>query len=411
MKKHFITFVLITFILLFSATQLMARSYTIKSGDSLWTISQETGVSIEEIMELNDLENVNTIHVGQKLRTAEENENHNTNKGNINYTVKSGDLLWRIAEEHGVTIQEIIEFNNLESPYFYIYVGQTLIIPGEEEINEPVNNYFTYTIKAGDILWNIAQEFDTTVKELIETNDIKNSFDLYVGRELKIPLNENNTEPVDEDANDNRNREENNDRKYVPYIFHTVNDGEKIRKIANNYGINFRILMRANNLKRPKDLEDGDILIVPLNRSKRNLNSIIKNSKRVNNTYRVLDNETLEDIANFYGIPEEGIRAINDMTANEEVYTGQRLLMPVNPAHFNKHKMYRVASGGEYIFDIAYDNGISIRSILKANYLKDNNARFEEGTPLLIPLDNSSQATWIDYENGKPVNLWFGNNS
>lgn len=81
--------------------------------------------------------------------------------------------------------------------------------------------------------------------------------------------------------------------------------------------------------------------------------------------------------------------------------------MPVNPALFVKHKIYKVKAGGEYVFDIAYDNGISIKSILKANYLRNQNAKFEEGTILLIPLDDKSKTTWIDYENGKPVNSWF----
>ncbi|MFW6306552.1 MAG: LysM peptidoglycan-binding domain-containing protein, partial [Bacillota bacterium] len=127
----------------------------------------------------------------------------------------------------------------------------------------------------------------------------------------------------------------------------------------------------------------------------------------LNNYYRVLRNDTLADIAEYYNIPEEGIRAINQLSKDEEVYTGQRLLMPVNPALFKKHEIYKVKENSQYIFDIAYNYGISIKSILKANYLKNQNTKFEKGTILLVPEDEGSQATWIDYENGKPVNSWF----
>ena len=40
---------------------------------------------------------------------------------------------------------------------------------------------------------------------------------------------------------------------------------------------------------------------------------------------------------------------------NEEIYTDQKLLMPVNPALFKQHKIYTVKKGGEYIFDIALE--------------------------------------------------------
>src|SRR5690554_5397969 len=129
MKRYLSKLVLLSVLVLFLATQVMAGTYTVRSGDSLWTISQEFGLSVEDIIEMNDLNNANTIYVGQNLRINKDNNGNNTS-----YTVRSGDLLWRIADRFEVTIQEIIELNNLEAPHFYIYIGQTLLIPGEEEV-------------------------------------------------------------------------------------------------------------------------------------------------------------------------------------------------------------------------------------------------------------------------------------
>ncbi|MFW6029810.1 MAG: LysM peptidoglycan-binding domain-containing protein [Halanaerobiales bacterium] len=407
MKNNLSKLGLIFLILLFSSVGIIADTfYTVKSGDSLWTISHNHDISIEEIVEMNNLKNISDIQVGQSLKVAEGNNQSNDQSS---YTVKTGDLLWKIAQDFDVKIQDIIELNNLKAPDFYIYIGQTLLIPGQEEVSEPAASYFIYPLKPGDILWNIAQEFNTTVKELVELNEIRNAYDLYVGRELRIPLNQSDdNEIVDEKENENNNN--NNNSNYVPYLFYRVNQDDNIWRIAKIFGISTRNLMRYNGMNSTRDLEVDDILIIPLENSNNNgLTSVINNNKRVNNSYRVLRNETLADIAEFYGIPEEGIRALNNMTANEEVYTGQRLKMPINPAHFNEHKMHRVAADGEYIFDIAYNHGVSIRSILKANYLRDNNIRFEEGTAVLIPQDNNSKATWIDYENGREINSWLGN--
>ncbi|MGD9567017.1 MAG: DUF6448 family protein [Sedimentibacter sp.] len=57
----------------------------------------------------------------------EENAAH---KENVTYTVKSGDMLWKIAENHGTTYQEIQKLNNIKNPNL-IYPGQVFEIPAK----------------------------------------------------------------------------------------------------------------------------------------------------------------------------------------------------------------------------------------------------------------------------------------
>ena len=415
MKKLTLSIVIVL-LLAISSLSLAAEIYTVKTGDTLWKISQKTGLSIEEITSKNKLNNSSNIYVGQKLTIGDNKDNKNTNS--IRYTVKSGDLLWKISQRYDVTVQEIIDLNKINSPY-YIYIGQTLLIPGEEENNQPQNSYFYYTVKAGDILWNISQKYDTTVKKLVKLNNINNAYDLYVGRKLIVPLKENQPTDNNNDGSsnngssnngngngNNNNNNNNNNSRYVPYSFYKIKAGDHIWTIADYFGVKTSILIKYNNITNINEIQAGEVLIIPLKEST-NLNYLKRTSNHLNNYYRVLRNETLTEIAEYYNIPEEGIRAINQLNKDEEVYTGQRLLMPVNPALFTKHEIYKVKSSGEYIFDIAYENGISIKSILKANYLKNQNTKFDAGTVILVPLDQNSKATWIDYENGKPVNTWF----
>ncbi len=407
MKKSLILSIAIVLLLTITSLSLAAEFYTVKTGDTLWTISKRSGVSIETITSINKLNNPGNIYVGQKLRISNNQDNNNNNNNNsIRYTVKSGDLIWKIAQKYNVTIQEIIDLNKINSPY-YIYIGQTILIPGEEENNQPQNSYFYYTVKAGDILWNISQKYDTTVQKLVELNNINNAYDLYVGRKLIVPFKQNI--PTDNNSGNNgndNNNGNNNDSRYVPYSFYKIKAGDHIWNIADYFGIKTSTLIKYNNIANINEIQAGEVLIIPLKEST-NLTYLKRASNQLNSYYRVLRNETLADIAEYYNIPEEGIRSINQLNKDVEVYTGQRLLMPVNPALFNKHEIYKVKSGGEYIFNIAYENGISIKSILKANYLKNQNTKFDAGTVILVPLDQNSKATWIDYENGEPVNSWF----
>ena len=117
------------------------------------------------------------------------------------YTVQAGDTLSSIADQLGSTVDEIIEANDIDDPR-QLFVGQVLIIPGgaeaEEEVlsatAEPattpqVSEERTYTVQSGDNSYEIAQSFGITVEELVAANDttIDDLRSLQVGDVLIIP--------------------------------------------------------------------------------------------------------------------------------------------------------------------------------------------------------------------------------
>ena len=97
------------------------------------------------------------------------------------YTVQKGDSLWSIAKKYNTTVEELKAANNLSSNL--LSIGQVLKIPTAVEVPE---NYIIYTVSSGDTLYGIANKYNTTVKDLIEYNDLS-STNLSIGQKLLLP--------------------------------------------------------------------------------------------------------------------------------------------------------------------------------------------------------------------------------
>ncbi len=80
-----------------------------------------------------------------------------------NYTVKAGDTLYGISNQFGVSVTELAELNGIKGSN--LAIGQILKIPSSSGTNP--NNMFMYTVKSGDTLYGIARKFGTTVKEIM----------------------------------------------------------------------------------------------------------------------------------------------------------------------------------------------------------------------------------------------------
>ena len=95
------------------------NEYVVKSGDSLYSIAKKYNTSVDEIKSLNNLTN-NLLNIGQKLKIPTKEEVTNT------YTVKSGDSLYSIARKYNTSVDELKRKNNLTSNL--LKIGQKLII-------------------------------------------------------------------------------------------------------------------------------------------------------------------------------------------------------------------------------------------------------------------------------------------
>ena len=156
-----------------------SNTYTVKSGDSLWNIANRYGTTVNNLKAINNLTNDN-LQIGQVLRVPSSEAGTQTGgtiQGNT-YTVKSGDTLYKIANTYGTTVNAIKSLNGLTGDN--LRIGQTLLIPS----NVPISN--TYTVKSGDSLWSIARRYGTTVNTLKSLNGLTNNT-LQIGQTLRLP--------------------------------------------------------------------------------------------------------------------------------------------------------------------------------------------------------------------------------
>lgn len=148
--------------------------YTVRTGDTLYSIAKKYGTSVSELAALNMIENPDFIRVGQRLRIPSENS--------IGiYIVKKGDTLFAIAEKYGVSVAAIADLNAIENPDM-IMPGQVLQIPSGGGLPSDRE----YIVRAGDTLWKIAQKTGTTVASLMNLNRLADADRIFPGQKLII---------------------------------------------------------------------------------------------------------------------------------------------------------------------------------------------------------------------------------
>lgn len=106
-------------------------THKVKSGESLYIISERYGITVSDLKEANNLRN-NDLKVGQQLKVPRaKNVAENTSSTTSSHTVKSGESLYLIAEKYGITINDLKKANSITNNK--IKPGQKLTIPKKKK--------------------------------------------------------------------------------------------------------------------------------------------------------------------------------------------------------------------------------------------------------------------------------------
>ena len=102
------------------------NTYIVQKGDTLYSIANRYNTTVNQLKELNNLVS-NALSIGQVLY-VKTNDNVDSNiNGNVIYTVQKGDTLYSISKEFKVSIEDIKKINNLNNDI--LRINQKLIIP------------------------------------------------------------------------------------------------------------------------------------------------------------------------------------------------------------------------------------------------------------------------------------------
>ena len=201
--------------------------YTVQKGDSLWSIAKKFNTTVNELKNINNLTS-NTLSIGQTLVLPTKTATP-TPSGTNTYIVKSGDSLYKIANQYNTTVNELKQLNNLSSNL--LSIGQVLKIP-TKTTTEPTDNYTTYTVVKGDNLYAIARKFNTTQNDIMKLNNLSSNL-LSIGQVLKIPTISSKT--------------------------YTVQKGDSLYSIAKKFNTTVNEIKTKNNLTS-NTLSIGQIL-------------------------------------------------------------------------------------------------------------------------------------------------------
>lgn len=170
-----------------SNTPAISGSYTVKRGDTLFSISRMYNLNVYDLRAVNK-EIGDSLSVGQKINLPAGAKKGASQvvaqKKNIVHIVKKGDTLYSIGKNYNVSVAAIMAYNNMKVNS--LSVGQKLRIPSSDYSVAQTKTVKTYHVKNGDTFWSISQKFGMSTEELFALNNISEKDVLSIGSSLTV---------------------------------------------------------------------------------------------------------------------------------------------------------------------------------------------------------------------------------
>ncbi|WP_157150486.1 LysM peptidoglycan-binding domain-containing protein [Brachyspira sp. SAP_772] len=347
------------------------NKYQLKKGEIL-KVAKASKISREENLNNNNNNNNNNTE-----KIIEEIKEPINNYGE--YKVKNGDTLYGIAFSHGMSANEFLKLNKIDDANKYnLKIGETLKVKNNsvaerndiervenkdveeiEDIKENIN-YIDYKVRNGDTLYGIAFENDMSVSEFLKLNNISNplTYKLKVGEILKI----------------NSKIQNKVDTSRTTRIY-KVKRGDTLGAIAINNSMSLDELLKLNSLKRDYVLKIGDnIKVYDKISVKLDSNSIEKADYIKIESYKVKSGDTLSEIAVAKKMDLVELYSLNGLDNNYVLKAGDVLKVHGEREKINKIVIsnYKVKKG-DTLYSIARNNKMELKKLLEINNIEDAN--------------------------------------
>lgn len=279
------------------------QTYTVKPGDTLYGISNQFGVSVTELADLNGIKG-SILNVGQIIKIPSKS---GTNPNNLfMYTVQKGDTLYSIARKYNTTAKAIKDLNYFTNDN--LSIGQVIRIPEmytkEEDMIMP--KYINYTVQKGDNLYSIASKYNISVDTLRKDNGLTSNL-LSIGQIIRIRKPSEDATIIEECFGPDYTPPDT-----TPTVTYTVKKGDSLYVIANKFNTSVSAIKDLNNLTS-NNLSIGQILKIPTS-----------SSSSTSNTYIVKSGDSLWSIAKKFNTTVDSIKRKNNLSSNK-LSIGQKL--------------------------------------------------------------------------------------
>ena len=184
------------------------------------------------------------------------------------YVVQPGDTLFRIALQHGVSVDAIVAANSLPNRSM-VYAGQVLIIPTTSVAVQPAAPAApaavsgVHIVAPGETLSMIARRYGVTLSALLAANNIPNPNRLLVGQRVLIPGAAASAPAAANPPAAVNPPAAAPETPAAQVRTHVVKRGEGLARIAAQYGISWQALANFNNISNPDLIYAGMVLRIP----------------------------------------------------------------------------------------------------------------------------------------------------
>lgn len=282
------------------------------------------------------------------------------------HEVRPGDTLFSISQQYDVSVDEIQEWNNMDGTS--IEVGQELYVePAQQEadVDEEDREELTHTVSSGETLFSISRIYDVDVDEIVDWNELEGT-NLNVGQELTVystresvpeiehaedtpDLASAPTDTAEADIDDQILADAAEETGYSTHQIHTVRRSETLYRIAGQYNMSVDEVLEMNeDLDSPEDLSAGQQIKV---RNFITMPSVLSEEQDVAPqgafyTYRYTGSEPLEEILGYNEMDKNEFNALNPGLDAENLESGD-LLTLIAPGTETVKNPYRISSTSE----------------------------------------------------------------
>ena len=228
-----------------------------------------------------------------------------------------------------------------------------------------------YTVKAGDTLSGIANNYQTTVNTLARLNNLANPNLIYVGQRLLVQQAATPSQPQPTTPS----------TRTTTAATYTVKAGDTLGQIAANHQTSVNQLVQLNKLANPNLIYVGQVLTIKQATSASQSTTATPAKPAPTATYTVKAGDTLSQIAASHGTSYQNLASLNHLSNPNEIYVGQTLKLQATtstpaqtptPAASTNQGTYTVKAG-DTLSAIAAAHGTSYEALAQANGISNPN--------------------------------------